>query len=229
MTTDTQGTRKPLYANGEQYPAHDAGDPAASRRRRRALCQPAIHRPDGHRQERDHPDPPVGRLRPPTANGSTARPSRASRASPSRTCSSFPTCAPSPCCPGSATRRRPRAATARLQRAGRRHDDRAHDLLDLHTPTANCSPATRASCWRAPWTMPPTWATSIKPARNWSSTCSSPRTACITTVTHDMGGYFDLTGDEGTLVRKDMVNALEAMGIKVETVAPRGRPRPARD
>jgi glutamine synthetase len=44
-----------------------------------------------------------------------------------------------------------------------------------------------------------------------------PENGRITTVTHDMGGYFDLTGDEGNLVRKDMVNALEAMGIKVET------------
>jgi glutamine synthetase len=44
-----------------------------------------------------------------------------------------------------------------------------------------------------------------------------PEGGRITTVTHDMGGYFDLTGDDGTLVRKDMVNALEAMGIKVET------------
>src|SRR4051794_40909000 len=37
------------------------------------------------------------------------------------------------------------------------------------------------------------------------------------TVTHDGGGYFDLTGDEGMIVRKDMVNALEQMGINVET------------
>jgi glutamine synthetase len=44
-----------------------------------------------------------------------------------------------------------------------------------------------------------------------------PENGRISTVTHDMGGYFDLTGDEGNLVRKDMVNALEAMGIKVET------------
>jgi len=35
--------------------------------------------------------------------------------------------------------------------------------------------------------------------------------------THDTGGYFDLTGDLGADVRKDMVNALEGMGIKVET------------
>ncbi len=35
--------------------------------------------------------------------------------------------------------------------------------------------------------------------------------------THDMGGYFDLSGDLGADVRKDMVNALEGMGIKVET------------
>lgn len=39
----------------------------------------------------------------------------------------------------------------------------------------------------------------------------------ITHETHDMGGYFDLTGDLGVNVRKDMVNALEGMGIKVET------------
>ncbi len=35
--------------------------------------------------------------------------------------------------------------------------------------------------------------------------------------THDRGSYFDLTGDLGANVRKDMVNALEGMGIKVET------------
>ena len=35
--------------------------------------------------------------------------------------------------------------------------------------------------------------------------------------THDTGSYFDLTGDLGANVRKDMVNALEGMDIKVET------------
>src|SRR5687768_10109710 len=39
----------------------------------------------------------------------------------------------------------------------------------------------------------------------------------ITQDTHDTGGYFDLSGDMGADVRKDMVNALEGMGIKVET------------
>jgi glutamine synthetase len=39
----------------------------------------------------------------------------------------------------------------------------------------------------------------------------------ISQATHDFGGYFDLTGDLGADVRKDMVNALEGMGIKVET------------
>jgi glutamine synthetase len=39
----------------------------------------------------------------------------------------------------------------------------------------------------------------------------------ITPDTHDVGGYFDLSGDLGADVRKDMVNALEGMGIKVET------------
>jgi glutamine synthetase len=39
----------------------------------------------------------------------------------------------------------------------------------------------------------------------------------LTTNPHDTGGYFDLSEDEGNYVRKDMVNALEAMGIKVET------------
>jgi glutamine synthetase len=39
----------------------------------------------------------------------------------------------------------------------------------------------------------------------------------ITQDTHDVGGYFDLSGDLGADVRKDMVNALEGMGIKVET------------
>ena len=39
----------------------------------------------------------------------------------------------------------------------------------------------------------------------------------IAGATHDSGGYFDLTGDLGADVRKDMVDALEGMGIKVET------------
>src|SRR5438067_597037 len=39
----------------------------------------------------------------------------------------------------------------------------------------------------------------------------------ISPDTHDVGGYFDLSGDLGADVRKDMVNALEGMGIKVET------------
>lgn len=39
----------------------------------------------------------------------------------------------------------------------------------------------------------------------------------ISQDTHDVGGYFDLSGDLGADVRKDMVNALEGMGIKVET------------
>jgi glutamine synthetase len=33
---------------------------------------------------------------------------------------------------------------------------------------------------------------------------------------HDRGGYFDLTTDQAVHVRKDMVNALRAMGIEVE-------------
>lgn len=39
----------------------------------------------------------------------------------------------------------------------------------------------------------------------------------LTEDTHDVGGYFDLSTDLGADVRKDMVNALEGMGIKVET------------
>jgi glutamine synthetase len=42
-------------------------------------------------------------------------------------------------------------------------------------------------------------------------------TGDIGSHTHDAGGYFDLTGDEGADVRKDMVNALEGMNITVET------------
>ena len=34
--------------------------------------------------------------------------------------------------------------------------------------------------------------------------------------THDEAGYFDATADRGTLVRKDMITALEAFGIEVE-------------
>ncbi len=41
--------------------------------------------------------------------------------------------------------------------------------------------------------------------------------AGIQPVPHDTGGYFDLTEDLGVNVRKEMVRALEAMGIEVET------------
>jgi glutamine synthetase len=35
--------------------------------------------------------------------------------------------------------------------------------------------------------------------------------------THDQAGYFDATADRGTLVRQDMITALECFGIEVET------------
>ncbi|MEX2425400.1 MAG: glutamine synthetase, partial [Thermomicrobiaceae bacterium] len=38
----------------------------------------------------------------------------------------------------------------------------------------------------------------------------------ITPTPHDSGGYFDLSTDRGTEVRKDMIKALMQMGIKVE-------------
>jgi glutamine synthetase len=38
----------------------------------------------------------------------------------------------------------------------------------------------------------------------------------IPSVTHDQAGYFDATADRGTLVRNDMITALEAFGIEVE-------------
>ena len=39
----------------------------------------------------------------------------------------------------------------------------------------------------------------------------------ITTLTHDAGGYFDLTPiDQGEAARRDIVNALDAMGFEVE-------------
>jgi glutamine synthetase len=37
------------------------------------------------------------------------------------------------------------------------------------------------------------------------------------TKPHDKAGYFDFTGDQGIEVRQDMVDALEALGIKIET------------
>jgi len=40
--------------------------------------------------------------------------------------------------------------------------------------------------------------------------------APIPGATHDQAGYFDATADRGTLVRDDMVSALDAFGIKVE-------------
>jgi glutamine synthetase len=40
--------------------------------------------------------------------------------------------------------------------------------------------------------------------------------APIPGATHDQAGYFDLTTDRGTLVRDDMISALDAFGISVE-------------
>ena len=45
---------------------------------------------------------------------------------------------------------------------------------------------------------------------------------------HDAAGYFDLSEDLGTEVRKEMMNALEAFGIKVETATTRSRPASTR-
>ncbi len=39
----------------------------------------------------------------------------------------------------------------------------------------------------------------------------------VETLPHDAAGYFDLSEDQGTEVRKEMMNDLEAFGIKVET------------
>lgn len=39
----------------------------------------------------------------------------------------------------------------------------------------------------------------------------------ITPLPHDRGGYFDLSTDLAYSVRKEMVNALEALGVRVET------------
>ena len=38
-----------------------------------------------------------------------------------------------------------------------------------------------------------------------------------TSTPHDSAGYFDFTGDQGIEIRQDMVDALEALGIKIET------------
>ena len=43
------------------------------------------------------------------------------------------------------------------------------------------------------------------------------RTATVEPLPHDAAGYFDLSEDLGTEVRKEMMNALEAFGIHVET------------
>ena len=58
-------------------------------------------------------------------------------------------------------------------------------------------------------------ATPTTPGRSWSSS-SSARTATTSPLPHDRGGYFDLSTDLASTVRKDMVNALEEMGIEVE-------------
>ena len=71
---------------------------------------------------------------------------------------------------------------------------------------------------RASWRRPRRWATRYNTGPELEFFLfSRTSTARSAPLPHDQAGYFDLSTDLASDVRKDMVNALEEMGIKVET------------
>ena len=98
-------------------------------------------------------------------------------------------------------------------------DTTAKVICDVYHPGRRALPRrSRATSCAAPCARPRPSATASTPARSWSSSsCSSTRTASVSLEPHDEGGYFDLSTDLASQVRKEMVNALEALGITVET------------
>ena len=85
-------------------------------------------------------------------------------------------------------------------------------------PTASRSPAIRAGVLRRQ--LERAQEAGLRPqhrARSSSSSCCAGRAEGVETLPHDGAGYFDLSEDLGTEVRKEMMNGLEDLGIKVET------------
>ena len=78
------------------------------------------------------------------------------------------------------------------------------------------SSARRAMHWPASWRKPRRWDSSTASRSSSLSFRHGSTGNPVPDVTHDEAGYFDATADRGTLVRNDMITALEAFGIEVE-------------
>ena len=90
-------------------------------------------------------------------------------------------------------------------------------LRRVHADAASRSSATRAASSAARSSGRRSWATSSTPARSSSSSCSGAADdGAIEPLPHDQAGYFDFSTDLAQEIRQDMVDALEAFGIRVE-------------
>lgn len=63
------------------------------------------------------------------------------------------------------------------------------------------------------------WDTNLMSDLSWNSSCSiQMMTDCLTTLSHESAGYFDLGPlDLGENARRDMVLTLEDMGFEIES------------
>ena len=101
--------------------------------------------------------------------------------------------------------------------AGRAAAGTRGHLRRLHARTASRSSAIRAASCGASSSAPRSSATSGTPARSSSSSSSgADEDGAIEPLPHDQAGYFDFSTDLAQEIRQDMVNALEAFGIRVE-------------
>ena len=96
---------------------------------------------------------------------------------------------------------------------GRAH--RPRHLRRVHAPGEPFVGDPRGSC-AARSSGRRSLATSSIPGRSSSSSSSGARRTAIEPLPHDQAGYFDFSTDLAQEVRKDMVDALEAFGIRVE-------------
>ena len=99
-------------------------------------------------------------------------------------------------------------------------DGRAHDRpRDLLGPQPEWRPLPGRPARRPATASSSDWpssATPTRPARSWSSSSSDKDGDEISPLPHDRAGYFDYSTDLASTIRKDMVIALDEMGIDVE-------------
>ena len=143
-----------------------------------------------------------------TGSGSTAAASRASPASPSRTCSWCPTWPPSRRSPGSRAMR---------PMALERTTGAARVICDVFTPNGDPFPGDPRWVLRRQLEKAKKLGYVLNTGPELEFFLLRRSETDVETLPHDAAGYFDLSEDQGTEVRKEMMNDLEAFGIKVET------------